>query len=107
MRLFEGLAVVCCTLLLGCTDKFTVPVEHVVMYESDGAAVNPIGNDGEGRHSLFKSYDRYTEREYQSHIDRILGIEHAEHPRNSRIMIFIHGGMNTQVGSLKRLYEEF
>lgn len=94
--------------LSGCMKTFSVPMQHVVMYDSDGTALNPIGNDGPDRHSHFRSYDRYDEEQYQHHINTILkGIDQAEPSRQRKLMIFIHGGMNTQVESLERLYDPF
>lgn len=97
--------------LSGCAKPFVVPVpmKHVVMFDSDGTAVNPEGNAGPGQHSIFGSYDQYTKKQYEEHINKILEeIEQAGPPGGKRkIMMFIHGGMNTQVGSLERLVEPF
>ncbi len=96
--------------ITGC-QTFYVPTEHVIMFGRNGQAVDPTGNMGEGRHSTLLSYRHYETGEYEAHMDRVLtgitqwGSDSTD--RTRKIMLFIHGGMNTQVGSLRRMTEEF
>jgi len=95
-------------LSMGCVKTIDVPMQHVVMYDSDGIAVNPSGNAGLHRHSHFLSYDRYEDTQYKAHIKGILdGIDHAQPSGKHKIILFFHGGMNTQVESLGRLTDPF
>lgn len=95
-------------LSFGCAQTIDVPMQHVVMYDSDGTAVNPSGNAGLHQHSHFLSYDRYEDTQYKAHIKGVLdGIDHAQQSGKRKIMLFFHGGMNTQVGSLERLTDPF
>jgi pimeloyl-ACP methyl ester carboxylesterase len=103
----------CLSLLAGC-QSFAVPIQHVVMFDRTGEAVDPTGNAGEDRHSTLLSYRRYETHEYDEHINRIItGIKQwGSKPQGNqagkrKLMFFIHGGMNTQVGSLKRLTDPF
>lgn len=92
-------------LLSGC-QSFTVPLPHVVMFNSEGQAVNPAGNAGEHRHSALLSYRPYEEPEYQAHLDRMISeIKQFSGDGPRKLLFFIHGGLNTQVGSLKRLVD--
>lgn len=107
------LLIISAILIVGC-QTFSVPTKHVVMFGRNGQAVDPTGNVGEGRHSTLLSYRHYETSEYETHIDRVLGgiAQWGTAPQNGRqgkrkIMLFIHGGMNTQVGSLRRMTEEF
>lgn len=101
-------------LLITSCQTFSVPTEHVVMFDRNGQAVDPKGNAGEDQHSTFLSYRQYETSEYEAHIDRILtGLGHwGTKPQDNqagkrKIMLFVHGGMNTQVGSLRRLTDHF
>ena len=97
-------------LLITSCQSFSVPTEHVVMFDRNGQAVDPKGNAGEDQHSTLLSYRQYEPREYQEHIDKILeGIKHWGPDRDGKrkILFFVHGGMNTQVGSLQRLIDPF
>ena len=64
-------------LLITSCQTFSVPTEHVVMFDRNGQAVDPKGNAGEDQHSTFLSYRQYETSEYEAHIDRILtGLGH-------------------------------
>lgn len=95
-------------LLSGC-HTFTVPMKHVVMFESDGTAVDPTGNAGNRKHSGLLSYRTYEDHEFDAHLDRMFAeIKQTPPVDNTRkILFFIHGGLNTQVGSLERLITPF
>ena len=99
--------------MMGC-QTFTVPTEHVVMFDRTGEAVDPKGNAGDDRHSTLLSYRRYEVHEYDEHIHRVIeGIKQwgtkpqGNQPGKRKLMFFIHGGMNTQVGSLRRLIDSY
>src|ERR1044071_9498179 len=95
-------------LLTGCTHEYKVPKHNVVMFDSDGVAVNPAGNVGPDKHMDLVPYPRYTDDEYQAHIDAILyHLKQWNKPGTKKIMIFIHGGMNTQFDSIERVAQEF
>ncbi|UVT21184.1 MAG: hypothetical protein H8K03_04490 [Nitrospira sp.] len=108
MYIFHLILLVTVSMLTGC-HTYIVPKEHVVMFDNDGTAVNPEGNLGPNRHmNLLLSYPRYSDAEYQGHIAKILeGINKGNTQGPKKIMMFIHGGMNTQFDSIERIATEY
>lgn len=119
-------------LFAGCSPlvKMTVPTEHVVMFDKDGKPLNPTGNfwfsepsdpgaDPIEKYHTDLAYSYPDEKfpEYEKHTDRIINKMMTFESPNShvtdsqgkpikKIMLFIHGGLNTQVGSIERLIED-
>lgn len=108
MFVFRVILFMTVSAIAGCQTAI-VPKEHVLMFDSDGTAVNPEGNLGPNRHmKLLSSYPQYSDAEYQGHIAKILEEStkgNTHEPK--RIMMFIHGGMNTQFDSIERVTSEF
>lgn len=117
------LTLACISVLAGCSPlvKMAVPTEHVVMFDKDGQPLNPTGNfwfsglSNPGKDSIEKyhtdlaySYPQENYSEYEQHTDRIINkmLEFNRDKSVKKIMFFIHGGLNTQVGSIKRLIED-
>lgn len=111
-----GLVVLCA---VGCsTTTFIVrePVEHIVMMNSTGKVVEPSGNVAcragydvpcDGQHSIRKGYrelSNFGTVEYARRIvDELEAYQKAGNRR--RILIYIHGGLNSGVGAIKRAAE--
>ncbi len=90
----------------GCK-SLNVPLQHVVMYDEEGKAVDPSGNMGH-THTPVVSYRQYDSAEYQAHLEGMFQeIKRSSGEGKRRVMLFIHGGLNTQVGSLQRLVDSF
>jgi pimeloyl-ACP methyl ester carboxylesterase len=101
----------------GCTIALKVPVpyEHIIMLNSNGIAIDPTGNTDcryataggvparylcNGAHDKVRGYRELTGIEYGDYIDRVL--EALDRSGKSKILIFIHGGLNTQLGTIER-----
>lgn len=107
--------------LPGCT-TLKVPAEHVVMFDSLGQPVNPTGNIGSiasidasqqatpaQMHTTFLPYPEENPAEYNQHLHKIseaMDRFHSGKPLK-KVMLFIHGGLNTQLDSVERLVESF
>jgi pimeloyl-ACP methyl ester carboxylesterase len=84
------------------------------MFDRTGKAVDPKGNAGENRHSWLLSYAEYQDHEYAAHIGKMVtaikqwGTPPKDgKPGKRKLLFFIHGGLNTQVGSLERMIDPF
>lgn len=104
-----GLAVVVLGLLsvilVGCTIQ--VPRQHLVMFNGLGHPVEPRGNVGDKHvpYVPFLPYSEFDEPEYLRHMDAIIGAlrQHQSDPRGKRkVVIFIHGGLNSAKESIER-----
>ena len=104
----------------GALERNTILKNHVVMFDGDGYPVDPTGNRGcqtatndegpsycEGQHDVMVNYPRFDQKAFQQHV---LGIfqsakTHALNKNLDKIQVlfFVHGGLNTQVGSLERI----
>ncbi len=94
---------------------------HVVMFDEDGHPVDPTGNEDcrntqfspqdpiycNGNHGVLTNYPRLTPPAYHTHISNLIqaAMDHAAEQNSDKVKIlfFVHGGLNTQVGSLERI----
>ena len=110
-------------IMSGCAEfpkEMEVPLEHIIMFDGSGKPLNPKGNLGEitsvnkteakakNLHfsSILFNYDGEDDRTYkEQHIERIKNemTEFFEKKPTKRLLIFIHGGLNSQVDSLERI----
>jgi pimeloyl-ACP methyl ester carboxylesterase len=97
-----------------------VPTKHVVMFNGKGKPVRTQGNLGANRYSDFLSDRQMTinedceaqpvgtcSDEYSDHINEIYeGIEKFEpkqNPNKRKILLYIHGGLNSSIDSLSTI----
>jgi len=117
----------------GCGENYgKIPVNNIVMVNAEGHPVDPTGNtsceeDGRpycnGAHTPLIEYPLLGNDQYLHHIDAIAGnlrsggvcgkdsVAHSYLQQRigsnkpPRILIFLHGGLNTQAGSVERSAE--
>ena len=98
-------------LLSGCRTviREPIPVERIMMMNSTGKVVDPHGNIGcvEGTpcttHTKLRGYPELREETVLHVQDIITGLRmHPARDGKKRILIYIHGGLNTGVGSIQR-----
>jgi pimeloyl-ACP methyl ester carboxylesterase len=112
--LLSTFAFVSCT-TIPCADH-----EHILMFGIDGAPLDPTGNFGprckattggvsdycNGRHTWLKFYHHMSPQLYKRQRQQLLAaLLRQQLPRpdhKGKILIYIHGGLNTQVGSIER-----
>jgi len=104
----------------GALERNTILKNHVVMFDGDGYPVDPTGNGRcqpatndedlfycEGQHDVMVNYPRFNQKAFKQHVLRIFqsAKTHALNKQLDKIQIlfFVHGGLNTQVGSLERI----
>lgn len=92
-------------LLVGCT--IHVPMQHLVMFNGLGNPVDPSGNVGNKHvpYVPFLPYSEFDDPEYLRHIEAMLDAlrQHKPDRRGTRkVVIFIHGGLNTAKESIGR-----
>jgi len=103
-----GLAV-----LAGCSSIPQVPTEHIVMFSGRGNPVDPTGNIGcadepapcNGSHFWLTSYPEMKRGPYQDYLSKLFEAMRRDAPvvdGKRRLLIFFHGGLNTQVGTIER-----
>jgi hypothetical protein len=103
-----GLAV-----LAGCSSILQVPPEHIVMINGRGNPVDPTGNVGcaeepapcDGSHFWFTAYPEMTRDRYDAYLSKLFEAMRRDAPMidgKKRLLIFVHGGLNTQVGTIQR-----
>lgn len=88
--------------------EMTIPTQHVVMFDSDGKPVDPTGNVALNRHTDLWPYPQMSQGKYEEHMDNVFA-HISKHPLEDgkrKILIFIHGGLNTQVDSLNHIMEK-
>ena len=103
------------TAFCGCT-SINVLTNHVVMFNENGRLLDPTGNIDcndppalcKGRHLSILQYKELTDTQRETYIkDLLAGLSEA--PRGPdgkgkrRLLIFVHGGLNTQKGSVERV----
>jgi hypothetical protein len=106
-------------MLTGCTPiphKLKVPTEHVVMFDEDGRPLNPTGNfwfaklpkpkedSVEKYHTDLSWYENEDFDTFEGHTDKIIAKMKAF--KTKKVLIFIHGGLNTQMDSVERLVQD-
>ena len=104
----------------GPKDPNTILKEHVVMFDEDGHPVDPTGNYEcgpkpniedpaycDGKHSVMANYPRLQRKDFRKHVSNIIESAKADAARKNahkvQLLFFVHGGLNTQVGSLERI----
>jgi pimeloyl-ACP methyl ester carboxylesterase len=102
----------------GCAAHFKspIPVENIVMVDRAGAPVDPTGNARcshargslcDGDHLKTKAYRRLTGKEYRTYLDNLFaGLDAfpADPNGKQKILLYIHGGLNTQFSTIERAY---
>src|SRR5215831_11413587 len=92
--------------LQACTIE-NLKTEHVVMVNGMGDLIDPRGNIGDpenGKHLLFVPYDKLQSPDkYFEHLIASLGtVKTREGRERKRILLFVHGGLNTAQASIGR-----
>lgn len=107
---------------LGCGSQIrNVPEANIIMVNAKGQPVDPTGNiwckrdlNGacNGRHFIWRQYQPYNENkpgDYNSHLKRVInGLETYKAEikgRPKHLLIYVHGGLNFQVGTVERAAE--
>ncbi len=100
-------------MLAGCSSILQVPTEHIVMINGRGNPVDPTGNIGcaeepapcNGSHFWFTAYPEMTRDRYDAYLSKLFEAMRRDAPMidgKKRLLIFVHGGLNTQVGTIQR-----
>lgn len=120
-------------LCIGCSTHYeAVPTNHIIMVNTEGHPVDPTGNifceqtdDSrcDGGHSTAIEYPSLTNSQYLNYINRLAtnlqngqpcginsqGTSYLDQMKAKgippKLLIFIHGGLNTQTGSVQRAVE--
>jgi len=82
--------------LAGC-QAAVPPLKHLAMFQGDGRPIDPRSAGG-----LFLPYRVETEEDFAGHVEEIVGGIRAGNA--SRILIYIHGGLNSQSGSIQNAH---
>lgn len=94
----------------GCSTFPELKTEHVVMVDGAGSLVDPRANIGEpedGQHLLFKPY-KSLERSHDYFSQLFMSLEQTPirtGGTKKRILLYVHGGLNTAQASIKRVVE--
>ena len=104
------------TAVLCSCSHIQVPTRHVVMFDEHSHLLDPTGNVGcaeppglcQGSHLSSVDYRQLSETQREPYIlDVLAGLRAA--PKGpggkQRLLIFVHGGLNTQKGSVERVVE--
>jgi hypothetical protein len=101
----------------------TILKHHVVMFDENGHPVDPTGNyecqpepnhEGpaycDGKHSVMANYPPLQREDFRKHVRNIIELAKTDTMRKNlkkvQLLFFVHGGLNTQVGSLERIVGE-
>ncbi|GJL64446.1 MAG: hypothetical protein NPIRA04_31000 [Nitrospirales bacterium] len=89
---------------------------HVVMFDGDGYPLDPTGNQDcedrknntqikycNGEFSYILPFRDLTPEDYRRHISEII----KKAKKKKKLLFFFHGGLNTQIGSIKRVVESW
>jgi len=107
----------------GASARNAILKNHVVMFDGDGQPVDPTGNQEcqprknnedpaycDGKHNVMTNYPRLNKKDFNAHISNIIesAKKHAiaKNLDTVQVLFFVHGGLNTQVGSLERIVGE-
>ncbi|MEC4680527.1 MAG: hypothetical protein VST67_07490 [Nitrospirota bacterium] len=105
----------------GASERNNILKHHVVMFDKDGYAVDPTGNQEcqprknnedpaycDGKHSVMTNYPRFNRNDFTKHVSNIIKSAkmHAIDKKKVQVLFFVHGGLNTQVGSLEHIVGE-
>ena len=107
-----GLIALWLAVLAGCTSIPQVPTEHIVMVNGRGNPVDPTGNilcadepaPCNGSHFWLTEYHEMERSLYKTYLSSLFEAmrDAPESNGKKQLLIFIHGGMNTQVGTIER-----
>lgn len=88
--------------LLGCA-TIEVPTTHIVMANGLGNPVDPTGNYN-GKHVPWFSYPKMDPNQYDEYLNDMMQAlnEYKSKHSKARILIFVHGGLNTAQTSISR-----
>src|SRR5579859_1980496 len=108
---------VACSLVLGasgCTVALKTPVatDHIVMVDRTGSAVDPTGNKDcrpsypcDGKHFILGDYRSLTRDDtlaaQRAMFDDLMRFPVDPQTGKRKILIFVHGGLNTQLESIE------
>jgi len=102
------------TFLCSCASTIKeVPAKHVVMFDEYSRLLDPTGNVEctktspqlcTGKHLTIKNYNQLDEAQRNKYLDELFDEVKAWKGKR-RLLIFVHGGLNTQTGSIKRVKE--
>jgi len=102
----------------GCVNLKQLPPAHIVMFNAEGQAIDPCSSaekttgdaslcDSDRSGILSNEYREFKKDEYEAYLDRIFQSmdEHFSSAGDKKILLFVHGGLNTQSGSLDKVIE--
>lgn len=99
-------------LLVGCSTLPNLKTEHVVMVNRTGDLIDPRANIGEpedGRHILFKPYPELDNKGAEDYFTKLFtSLEQTPvrtGGKKKRILLYVHGGLNTAQTSIERVVE--
>ncbi len=98
--------------LAGCTTYEHVPAENIAMFNKRGRPVDPVPESG-NTHWTFGNYEEMDDAEFDRYLDRMFRRLDAwtderrqrDPTAKRRVLIFIHGGLNTPSGTVGRAVE--
>ncbi|MEK7349438.1 MAG: hypothetical protein AAB177_01095 [Nitrospirota bacterium] len=108
-----GIILLWLAVFTGCSSIPQVPTEHIVMFSGRGNPVDPTGNIGcadepapcNGSHFWLTTYPEMKRDRYDDYLSNLFEAMKHDAPvvnGKKRLLIFIHGGLNTQVGTIER-----
>ncbi len=108
-----GLITLWLALLTGCSSIPQVPTEHILMFSGRGNPVDPTGNIGcadkptpcDGSHFWLTDYHEMDRSLYKDYLSKLFDAMRRDAPvvdGKRRLLIFLHGGLNTQVGTIEQ-----
>lgn len=108
-----GLIVLSIAALVGCSSIREVPSKHIVMINDRGNPVDPTGNfwctdkpPCNGSHLWLASYPEMQRNMYATYLSALFDEMKSKAPvinGKKQLLLFIHGGMNTQRGTIERV----
>lgn len=81
------------------------PGAHIVMFEADGGPVDPTRTPWSGGYArLDPKPDAPPRSSYDAYLDTMMAglTKHVEDTGRKRVVVFIHGGLNTRAGTVAR-----
>jgi len=104
-------------------DPNAILKKHVVMFDEDGHPVDPTGNYEcqpkpniedpsycDGKHSVMANYPPLQREDFRKHVLNIIESAKTDAKKKNlnkvQLLFFVHGGLNTQLGSLERIVGE-
>jgi hypothetical protein len=81
-----------------------IPDDRIIMIDEDGKLQDPKAHDC-GRHDRFTKHETFKHADRMEHIDKVVNAivdGTALHGDTRRVMIYIHGGVGTEIANLKK-----